>query len=68
MRMDGFEWTLFVVPFLLFWVVPAFFVASGAKSKERSYWGFLIISLIIGWIIPALIVLAIKKPSPPIAS
>lgn len=63
MRMDGLEWTIFIVPFLLFWVLPAFFVASGAKGKERSYWGFLLISLLIGWIIPALIVLALKRPS-----
>jgi hypothetical protein len=63
MRLEGFEWTLIVIPFLLFWVAPAFFVAAGAQRKERSYWGFLVISLIIGWIIPALIVLAIKGPS-----
>lgn len=66
--MDGFEWTIFVVPFLLFWVIPAFFVAAGARNKERSYWGFLAISLIIGWVIPALIVLAIKKPAAPSAN
>ena len=63
MRLDGFEWTIFVIPFLLFWVAPALFVASSARKKERSYWGFLAISLVIGWIIPALIVLALKKPS-----
>lgn len=64
--MDGLEWTILVVPFLLFWVLPAFFVASGARGKDRSYWGFLLISLIIGWIIPALIVLAIKRPTNPL--
>lgn len=62
MRLEGWEWMIWVAPFLLFWVLPAFFVASGARGKERSYWGFLLISLIIGWVIPALIVLAIKKP------
>jgi hypothetical protein len=65
MRMGGLEWTIFVVPFLLIWVLPAFFVASGARGKERSYWGFLLISLIVGWLIPALVVLAIKRPTQP---
>jgi hypothetical protein len=62
MRMDGFEWTLFVVPFIIFWVLPAFFVANAARNKDRSYWGFLLISLLIGWVIPSLIVLALKRP------
>lgn len=61
MRMNGLEWTTLAVPFLLFWVVPAFLVARAASRKSRSYWGFLVISLIIGWLIPAIVVLAMKR-------
>jgi hypothetical protein len=58
---QGSEWMLIVVPIVLFWIIPAFVVASIAKSKDRSYFGFLFFSLLVGWVITGLIVLAVKK-------
>ena len=57
----GFEWTMIVFPVLIFWVIPAFIVASVAKRKGRSWVGFLFFSLVIGWLIPGLIIATVKK-------